>query len=336
MGFAERRGDEKEINKRASHFLNQSFSETIAEFKLKFEKAKEEVRNIPLDKFRKPSDMESAWALADLPEVLEDWDYLRYADPEKSGIVCGEREKKILFSRDSFKSFDLFGREEEIWSNAVLDLYYSLLWWREAVMCVWAGIIAKNLIGCLKKKPTHFLSAGKTDMLQDAAANQLLFRNKPIGSALDLQSISDEEADNFHRLCEKARTGSYECELSAAAAFKEWLRSANIKVLKKYGLNQKEAHSLLFAGSQQRPQIDIDLCWDEGMRTYQFVCFVNNNDIHGYKDKEKTGHIPINVLFDFFENAPQKTKEDLFRLVIRGGWNHARSLLDSGLVHHID
>ncbi|MDP2668255.1 MAG: hypothetical protein Q8P07_00240 [bacterium] len=336
LGFAERRGDEKEINKKVLHFLNQSFHETVSEFKEKLEKAKEEVRNIPLDKFRKPSDLESAWMLADLPLPLEEWDFLRYTDPEKTGIVCGEREKKILFSADSFKPFDLFGRREDLWGNAVWDLHYSLLWWREAVMCVWAGIIVKNLINCLKKKPTHLLSAGKTDMLQDAAANRLLFRNKPIGSGLNLDGISDEEADNFHRLCERARLGSYDCELSAAAAFKEWLRSANINVLQKYGLNNKEAHLLLFAGSQQRPQIDIDLCWDEGIRTYQFVCFVNNNDVHGYKDKEKTGHIPVNVLFDFFENAPLKTKEDLFRLVIRGGWDHARGFLDSGLVHHIN
>lgn len=336
LGFAERCGDEKEINQKSLHFLNQSFQETIAEFKGKFKKAVKEVRSIPLDKFRKPSDLESAWALANLLPPNEDWDYLRHSDPEKSGIVCGEKEKQILFSTDSFKSFEFFGRREDLWGEGVWDLYYSLTWWREAIMCVWAGIIVKNLISCLKKKPTHLLSAGKTDMLQDAAANQLLFRNKPIGSGLNLDGISDEEADNFNRLYEKARLGSRDCELSAAEAFKEWLRSANINVLQKYGLGSKEAHLLLFAGSQKSPQIAIDLCWDAEMRTYQFVCFVSNNDIYGYKDKEKTGHIPANVLFDFFENAPPKTKEDLFRLVIRGGWDHARSLLDSGLVHHID
>lgn len=325
LGFSGRQGDEKEINRKALHFLGQSFSETKAEFAVKLERAKEEVRNTPLEKLWQPSDFESVWMLANLPALAEDWDYLRHADPEKTGIVCGEKEKQILFSKDSFESFELFGRREDLWGEGVWDLYFSLTWWREAVTCVWAGIIAKNLISCLKKKPTHFLSAGKTDMLQDAAASLLLFRNKPIGSALNLDGVSGEEAANFHKLYENARMGSYDCELSAATAFKEWLRSANINIFQKYGLSNKEAHLLLFAGSQQRPEIDIRLCWDEGIRTYQFVCFVNNNDI-----------IPANVLFDFFENAPPSTKEDLFRLIIRGGCDKASELLDSGMVHHID
>lgn len=331
LGFTCQHRDERKVHAKVQHFLGQSFAATAVEFNVKIECAVEEIRSMPLEKYREPEMLEAAWQLAETPSPLKDWDFLPYSDPEKTGILCGvSGEKATLLIEESFKRFDLFGRET-IWGNGVLDLYFSLSWWREAVCCIWASRIISTMIGALNRKQA--LALPLDDRIfspQCFAGDSAINPNEPIGYALNLNGISDEEADNFYQLYEKASFGSAECEESSAQAFKHWLRSANIQSLKEHNLNYKEAHRMLFSGSQWRPEIEIELDWDQRIGAYQFICVVKNNDVHGYQDKERTSRIPAAILLDFFRTCEQKVKEDLFRLLIRGGWRKARDLLYKG------
>jgi len=220
-----------------------------------------------------------------------------------------------------------------MWGDSLLyGLCFSLSWWREAVCCVWAGIIMNCLIRHFQKKSVLALPAVEAVFSKDGFADP----NEKIGSALELKGTSDKKAEDFYHMCEQAALGSASCETDASEAFKEWLCSANIGVLQKYNLDFEEAHMLLLAGSQRRPEMEIELQWNQKIGAYQFVCLIENNDLHGYKDKKKTAGIPANILLDFFKGSEQEIKEDLIRLLIRGGWRKAQKLLYEGLNHHTD
>lgn len=333
-GFTKEKQKEYPVNTKVSHFLGQSFSENIAEFKMTFEKAIGEARALPLEKFKEPAEFSAAWQLAGVSSPTDDWDFLAYTDPEKTGILCVNGG---LFTEESFEHFSLFGRGDPIWGDEILRLYFSLSWWREAICCVWAGLLIKDMAVFFKKRSEQTLLEayyGFSQKCEFIAVNQM--REIQMGDPLRLTNISDEEAHDFYKLYEKAALGSGDCERSVANAFRGWMREANIGTLQSYGLDYQTAHSLLLASSQRTPEIDIRLLWDQSANAYRFVCLVENNDIHGYKDDGKTARIPIDILCDFFENAPHDIKEDLIRLLIRGGWRKAMELFDKGLSHPID
>lgn len=331
-GYADRPGDEKEINQRVLHFLNQRFSVTIAEFNGKLADAQKELQVEPLKKYRKFADFEIAWQLINAPMPLKDWDFLSYVDPEKTGILCGKSgEQSFLLTKENTE-LEIFDSPEAKYGHGADDLCYNLSWWREAVCCVWAGIIMNGLIHRFQKKSILALPVGEPTFSKDGFADP----NEPIGKALELAGVSDKEADDFYKLYERAMLGSAYCEYDAGEAFKEFLSSTNIMALQKHNLNFKESHALLLAGSQRRPEVEIELRWNQNARAYQFVCLIENNDVHGYKDKEKIATIPASILFDFFKGAEPKIQQDLIRLLIRGGCDKARNFLFLALVSHLD
>ncbi len=331
-GLDHRHGDEREINNKTLHFLSQNFSATKAEFSEILKKASKEVKNMPLAKYREKEHFQAAWQLSNLPPLGEKWDYLSCADPEKTGILCGTSpQDMVLLNEEYFNPFEIFGRGS-IWGENLRHLYFSILWWSEAVSAVWAGIIIKDLIRCFQKKSLLALSAGETAFLGDGLSGKI-DENEPLGKALELP-ISGEEARDFAKLCHKAALGSVSCGVGTGDVFKEWLRNANIGDLEKHGLSFLQAESLLSAGSRRMPELEIELYWNQNTGSYQFVCLIENRDAHGFKHAES--QIPVKILFDVFKNASSGAKEDLIRLCIRGGQDKAEGLLSKALITHCD
>lgn len=325
-GFLEPNEEEGKISSPVLHFLQQRLPESMLEFKIRLETAAEILRNLPLRKYRKPQAFEAAWQLVNMPPPLADWDFLFHIDPEKTGVLCGNpgASQILLVQEDLDLLYDA--------NRGVSELWCALAQWRKAVCCVWASTIVHELIYLTGKKGA-LLSPGKPICFSEKRKH---CNDEPLGVSLDLSDISDAEADEFHVLGEKAMFGSADCEYSVAEGFKGWLRSANISILQRCGLNFQEAHLILLAATQHSPYVDIELGWDREAGFYRFTCIVKNHDAHGYVDPKNTAYIPTEIVFSFFEDAAPNVREDMLRLVIRAGRTRARDLLLKGLEHPLD
>lgn len=317
-----------ERNERVLHFLSQSPNRTMIEFRRKFEAAAEGIRSAPLQKFREPKIFEKYWRFAETPQPLMEWNFLSHTNPEEAGIFCEapDHETALITERDVPSLSD----EEEL--PGVFDLQVNLSWWRFAVCAVWAGRIVRNLILLSRGSKYKLLLPGA----QPTNERGFAFRNRideggPIGAVLELSEFSDDEIGVFYELCDAAIFGSITCEYGVASAFREFLRSSNIRTLQELGLTFEEAHVVLLAGSTTRSEMDIRLKWDQETEEYSFVCVVENKDIHGFTDPAKTGGIPHKLLNYFYERASTDVQKDLLRLILRAGQCKARDLLVSKL-----
>lgn len=328
-GLAGRGVEKPTVKKWVSHFLNQTLSETMIEFGTKLETTASKIRSLSLAQYREQDEFRAAWQFVNMPPPLRDWDFLSHTDPEKTGVLCGEpgREPTLLTAENVNPLFDMKTLEDTV----AFDLWVSLSWWRTAVSCVWAGKIVHDLLLRMRTRTERCLLIGDTIFSKENFFEKTIRNDKPIGAILALPGSNEKDAEEFYAFCDRAHMGSRDCEYRAAAELKDWLHLANIGIFQESGLNFKQAHLLLLAATQREPRIDMKLAWDQSSRAYQFVCLVENNDRHGYTDKEKTSGIPAELLMNFFGSASGKIREGLFRLVLRAGSIKARELFSGGL-----
>ena len=323
------------LKQKVIQYLNQSFLETRDQFDEIFKKAKKEIIDRPLKKYRYPGVFEAAWGLTEIISPLL-VTFPTVDDPEKSGLICKKiSDDLVILSMENLDSLGLF-KEDVKWEKDVWELYFSLSCWREAIRCVWAGIILHQLVLRLQGKRLLAETCERGQEKIGFLEYEMFKLDKPIGEMLSFYFISDEKADELSQLYEKSLWGSRFCETSAGENFKEFLRELNIDRMQRCGMKFEQAHAVLMAGSQRDPDLDIKLVWDQQISSYRFVGQIKNKDVHGFEDASKTASIPENILFEFIRQTDQKTQEDVFRLLIRGGWQKARDLVFPAIKRGLD
>lgn len=338
-GYAETAGKESNLSNQVIPYLNRSFLETKTRFEAILEKAIKEVQGWPLGVYRQPAELRAAWDLTGirLPLPVAE-NFLTATDPEKSGVICQNSDGDLaILSSENLKLLDrLSEKVDKEKKKDFFELHFSLHWWQEAVRCVWAGIILNQLVYKLQGKGVLLLPGiveqGKNEFFQ----SETISLDEPIGQLLCFGYINDAQADEFCELYERSLFGSRFCETAAGDSFKEWLRKIDVGILRQNGLSFAQADTLLMAGSQRIPDLDIELIWNQQAQTYHFGCRIKNKDVHGFDDPSRTAYIPGKILFEFLRGENTKTQENLLRLLIRGGWRKVRDLAYPAIKNHFD